>query len=147
MKHDISDLRDLEKIAHKFSNSILTTSVVLYLNGDLGAGKTTFVQRILANLGYSGKVKSPTYTYVESYQINSVTLHHFDLYRITDPAELEFLGLDDYISEDATLIFEWPSLGAGQIPLADVQVRIDMIEESRLMSIESCSEKGIEFLQ
>ncbi|HED13488.1 MAG TPA: tRNA (adenosine(37)-N6)-threonylcarbamoyltransferase complex ATPase subunit type 1 TsaE [Gammaproteobacteria bacterium] len=97
----------------------LTAGQIVYLEGALGAGKTTWVKGLLSGLGYAGVVTSPTFTLVECYTLPQLTLCHFDLYRLQDPQELEMIGFRDYLSPTALCCIEWPQRGVGALPRAD----------------------------
>lgn len=115
---------------------------VVYLEGTLGAGKTTFCRGVLSAFGYSGSVKSPTYTLVENYELAGIQIYHFDLYRLADPEELEFMGIRDYFSDQAICLIEWPSRGAGILPMADIVVKVTPKIPGRSLDICGQTKKG-----
>lgn len=97
---------------------------VIWLRGDLGAGKTTFARALLVALGVAGRIKSPTYSLIESYQAGALAIHHLDLYRIADPGELEWLGLDDLPGAPGLFLIEWPERGGEALPAADLVLEL-----------------------
>ncbi|MGJ8686678.1 MAG: tRNA (adenosine(37)-N6)-threonylcarbamoyltransferase complex ATPase subunit type 1 TsaE [Spongiibacteraceae bacterium] len=115
---------------------------VVYLQGHLGAGKTTFCRGVLRAFSYAGAVKSPTYTLVESYQLAARTVNHFDLYRLGDPEELEYMGIRDYFDGQSVCLLEWPDRGRGFLPLADITVSIEQKGEGRCLTLSAGSDRG-----
>lgn len=100
------------------------SSELVFLHGELGAGKTTLVRGFLRALGVQGTVKSPTYTLLESYEIGPLRVYHFDFYRIVDPRELGYIGIDDLMGEQAVKLVEWPANARDRLPRADMEVRL-----------------------
>ena len=120
----------------------LPVRCTVFLEGDLGTGKTTLARGILRGLGHRGAVRSPTYTLIEPYEIGSRRLYHLDLYRLSDPEELDYLGLRDLIEEDAVLLVEWPERGTGALPPPDLRIRLDYLPDGRRLTLDGESASG-----
>ncbi|MBV1872444.1 MAG: tRNA (adenosine(37)-N6)-threonylcarbamoyltransferase complex ATPase subunit type 1 TsaE [Gammaproteobacteria bacterium] len=120
---------------------------IVYLQGELGAGKTTLCRGILRAYGHAGAVKSPTYTIIEPYELECVNVYHFDLYRMLDPEEWEYLGVDDYFSPENVCLVEWPDKGRDYLPACDVSITLEYLNEGRRMTVESHGQRGGKILQ
>lgn len=125
----------------------LQPGLTFYLEGDLGAGKTTLVRGMLRALGYAGRVKSPTYTLAESYSLPAFELYHFDLYRMHDPREWLDAGFRDVSGGQVVSLIEWPEKAAGWLPQPDVIVRLSIADEGRDIECEATSPRGTHFLE
>jgi len=130
-----------ETFAGKIASSI-NKGMIIYLEGDLGAGKTTFARGFLRELGFEGAVKSPTYNIVQPYQTDQFTIYHFDLYRISDLEELEALGIRDYFDGDAICLLEWPEKGKDLLPAPDIRIKLDYEGKGRQVTFDPVSEIG-----
>ena len=119
---------------------------VIYLLGDLGMGKTTLSRGVMRGLGYTGAVKSPTYTLVEPYEFECFRVYHFDLYRLGAAEELEYMGIRDYFDGSCVSLIEWPEKGTGFLPPADLLVRIEAAAGGRCLTLSSRSDSGAALL-
>lgn len=141
MQFKLADENDTLALGQRLARG-LSHGGVIYLHGDLGAGKTTLSRGIVQSLGHQGAVKSPTYTIVEPYQLGELALYHFDLYRLADPEELEFMGIRDYFQADAVCLVEWPDKGGDHIPQPDLILTFQKDGMGRIVSIKPLTERG-----
>ena len=145
MANDITLILDNEvatlACGDKFS-CIMANGLVVYLHGDLGAGKTTFVRGVLHGLGHVGKVKSPTYTLVEPYIIFNYNIYHFDLYRFIDEEEWDAAGFRDYFNAQSICMIEWPEKAENVLPEADIHVHLSLYQNGRKVHFSAGSPLG-----
>lgn len=120
----------------------LQAGAAIFLFGNLGAGKTTLTRGLLRGAGWDGRVRSPTYTLVEPYSLAGLKLHHFDLYRLGDPEELEYMGIREYFDGTSVNLVEWPERGLGMLPRPDLSIRIEYLGEGRRLHFQPRSPLG-----
>lgn len=120
----------------------LEGGLTIWLQGNLGAGKTTLVRGLLRGLGHAGKVKSPTYTLVEPYVVSGLYLYHFDLYRFVDPEEWDAAGFRDYFNSQSVCLVEWPEKAAGLLPAPDVEISLAPSGKGRDAMLSATTEIG-----
>ncbi|MEW5249551.1 tRNA (adenosine(37)-N6)-threonylcarbamoyltransferase complex ATPase subunit type 1 TsaE [Microbulbifer discodermiae] len=120
----------------------LQRGLAIFLRGQLGAGKTTLCRGLLRACGHAGAVKSPTYTLVEPYEFGALRVFHFDLYRLGDAEELEFMGVRDYLAPGSLSLVEWPERGEGVLPRADIDVELGVLDSGRQLCLEANSSSG-----
>ncbi len=133
----------LEQQATQFNK----TPWVIFLEGDLGTGKTTFVRACLQAMGEKGKIKSPTYTIIESYSIKQWQVFHLDLYRLVDPEELNFLGIEDYCTSDAIFFIEWPKKGFSVLPKPDIALNYKFLAQGRALELAAFNQRALPLLE
>ena len=123
----------------------LSPGLMIYLEGGLGAGKTTFCRGLIRGLGHDQAVKSPTFTVVEPYQLSGIDIYHCDLYRLSDPEELDYMGFEDYVHNRSICLVEWPDKGKGVLSSPDVVLSVTAEKgEQRLLDVIARSAAGEE---
>ena len=127
--------------------ALAPAACIIYLEGELGTGKTTLVRGFLRGLGHAGNVKSPTYTLLEPYETATRRCFHFDLYRLGAAEELEYLGIRDLLAQEAILLIEWPERGKGGLPSPDLRIAIHYLEEGRELELTADSAAGEELVR
>ena len=142
----LEDVAATERLGATLAN-VLPDGLVVFLQGDLGAGKTSLVRGFLRGLGYKGAVKSPTYTLLEEYSLAGKEIIHFDLYRLSDPEELDLIGIRDYFNGKASCFVEWPQRGMGCLPREDLRIQISLDGNGRVARISSSSDSGMKVLK
>ncbi|MDA7746725.1 tRNA (adenosine(37)-N6)-threonylcarbamoyltransferase complex ATPase subunit type 1 TsaE [Psychromonas sp.] len=145
-KEKLLDAEQTVLFGKRLSNAC-DVAICIYLHGDLGAGKTTLTRGFIQGLGHIGNVKSPTYTLVEPYELAKWQVYHFDLYRLSDPEELEFMGIRDYFSDTSHCLVEWPERGNGFLPEADIDLTLVYVGEQREITLQANTEVGVRVLK
>ncbi|MFO1319614.1 MAG: tRNA (adenosine(37)-N6)-threonylcarbamoyltransferase complex ATPase subunit type 1 TsaE [Burkholderiales bacterium] len=121
----------------------IPSGLIVWLQGDLGAGKTTLVRGLLHALGVSGRVKSPTFALVELYELSRLSFYHFDFYRFDDPREFEHSGLSEHFGTDAVCLVEWPERAGPALPTPDVRISLEIPNDGgRVAHLDACSPRG-----
>ena len=147
---NVATADDMRALGRALGNALRAASggaLVIGLEGELGAGKTTLVGGILAGLGVAGAIRSPTYTLIEPYEAAGLQLYHIDLYRLSGAREVEALGIRDLLTDRAVLLIEWPSRAAGALPTADLSVSIEYQGSGRLLGAQAHSSVGDKLLE
>ncbi len=137
----LPDAEATEALGAKLAAALANGGVV-HLRGDLGAGKTTLVRGLLRALGHAGTVKSPTYALVEPYRLGGRAVYHFDLYRLVDAEELEYIGIRDFLEDAALLLIEWPERGEGVLPPPDLRLAFEHRPDGRRCRLSAASARG-----
>jgi len=140
---EVADEAAVSALALAFVKGV-RTPLVIFLKGDLGAGKTTFARAFVHALGYQGYVKSPSYGLLESYRAGGVAVLHLDLYRIEDPEELDYLAIRDLYDAETVLLVEWPEKGVRHLPPPDLELHFGEADESHTIACFAKSTAGIE---
>jgi tRNA threonylcarbamoyladenosine biosynthesis protein TsaE len=141
VERPVASVAEMEALGAKLATQVGNVRLVS-IHGALGAGKTTLVRGMLRGLGHAGAVKSPTFTLVEPYSFGNLHFYHFDLYRLNDPGELEFLGMRDYLDGNGVCVVEWAERAQGVLPSPDVDIMIEPTETGRMVRIMTLTPQG-----
>jgi tRNA threonylcarbamoyladenosine biosynthesis protein TsaE len=144
-EYDLADAEAQSAFGARLAG-VVPPRLVVYLEGELGAGKTTLTRGMLRGLGYQGTARSPTYTLLEPYLLAGRQVVHLDLYRLGDPQELEYLGLRDLLAEDAIWMVEWPERGRGALPPPDLRLLIRVLAAGRSLRMSAETALGCQVL-
>ncbi|WP_419419310.1 tRNA (adenosine(37)-N6)-threonylcarbamoyltransferase complex ATPase subunit type 1 TsaE [Legionella sp. D16C41] len=150
MNKEIINLANQEKAEEQARRlaHCLTAPLTCTFSGDIGAGKTTFIRAMLRELGIQSAIKSPTFSLVESYECKGLQIHHFDLYRIVEEAELDYIGFNEYFGENTVCCIEWPERAPYKLAAADLRFTLEIVNDSgtRQLIIEANSQLGKQVL-
>lgn len=138
----LADDQATVQFGRTLAEAVGVEGAVVFLKGNLGMGKTTLCRGVMSFWGHKGAVKSPTYTLVEPYEFDTTNVYHFDLYRLGDPEELEFLGIRDYFDETSLCLIEWPEKGQGMLPVADLELSLSEKNQGREIKWSKNTQKG-----
>lgn len=139
--------KEMRAFGAKLAQALGQQGGVIFLYGGLGAGKTTLVRGLMHYFGYQDRVKSPTFSLVETYMLQERLIHHFDLYRLQSPQELTQIGIGEYFSKEAVCLIEWPEKGGDLLSLPDLSCTLDFCGTGRLMRVEALTPLGEVFMQ
>lgn len=138
---NVPNERACDEVARRLATCLISP-LVLTFSGELGTGKTTFIRAMLRALGVQAAIKSPTFSLVESYSYQKMQIHHFDLYRIHDATELEYIGFRDYFSDDSICCIEWPERAGSSLMFVDIHFSLAIHGSGRLMTLRALSATG-----
>ncbi len=144
MRIDLADAAATERAGARLAAALgrLPGPTIVALKGPLGAGKTTLARGLLRGLGHAGRVRSPTFTLLEPYELAGMQVAHLDLYRLADPSELDFLGVADLLVPGAVVLVEWPERAGDRLPAPDLTLVLDYEGAGRSLEAQAASEAG-----
>ena len=141
----LEDEAQTERLGRLLAGTVAAPAL-LFLRGDLGAGKTTLSRGFIQACGHTGPVKSPTYTLIEPYELGGRRIFHLDLYRLSDPGELDYLGLDDMLGDETILLVEWPERGSTYLPAVDLEISLQHREQGRQATLHAHNRRAQDWL-